>query len=75
MAHREQEEELGELALAEIVHQVLLSIGAQAGYVVKLARLLAPQGQHALLHIFRHLCMWHAHMPCRLDTQVLTASS
>lgn len=50
-AHREQEEQLGELALPEVVHKVLLGICAQAGNVAVLGAALLTQRKDALPHI------------------------
>ena len=55
LTHREQEEQLFELAFMEVVNQKLLGIGAQAGDVVVLAHVLAPQICNAFLHILSDL--------------------
>ena len=49
--HWKEEEHLPKLPLAEVVWQVLLGVGAQAGDVGVLARVLLPQRQDALLHV------------------------
>ena len=56
-AHREEEEHFLQLALAEVVWQILLGIGAQAGDVGVLPWVLLPEGCNALPHV---LCDLHA---------------
>ena len=51
VAHRKQEEQLGELALPEVVYEVLLGIRAQAGDVAVLGTALLAQCKDALPHI------------------------
>ena len=53
--YREQEEELGELALAEVVREILLRIGTHTRDVAIGTLMLTPQRFDTLFHIFRYL--------------------
>lgn len=60
MTHREEEEELVELALDKEVGEVTHGVGSQGSNVGELADLFSPQGRHPFYHIIgdlqQHTC-------------------